>query len=162
MGLVILHTALEATKGETKFLKNRFYRHIDFGDGTHVINGEHFTDVEFKSLFEDAMAKVKRDWIELGLLKPNGSKISKTAFKELADVHEYGSGRKTLKVLYFRKTKDVIYGFYPDWITKSDSINQAYDWYLQTLNNNYRYLDNKDICFGNCGIPLAYGKLRIN
>jgi hypothetical protein len=160
MDLVILHTALEATKGETKFVKNHLYRHIDFENGNHVICGEPFTDVEFKSLFEDAMDKVKRDWIEIGLLKQNGSKISKNAFKELADVHEYGSGRKTYKVLYFRKTKDIIYGFYPVLANKSDSINQAYEWYLQTLNNNYEYLDDRDICFGNMGVPLSYTKLR--
>lgn len=159
MDLVVLHSALEATKGETKFRKDHFYRHIGFNNGQHVINGENFTDVEFKSLFIDVMDKVKKDWIELGLLKPDGSKISKTAFKELADIH----GGRRIKILYFHKTRDCIYGFYPDWTNAKDAVNQAYEWYLQTMfNNNYEYLDDKDICFGNCGLPLTFRKLRID
>lgn len=161
MDLVTLHTALEATKGETKFRKDIFYRHVDYGNGNHVVNGEDFTDVEFNSLFEDAITKVKRDWIEIGLLKPNGSPISKNAFKNLADIHRYGYGRKTLKVLAFRKTRDKIYAFYPDIINIEQTINECYRWYLETINGNTSFLDDKMICFGNCGMPLTYSKLKI-
>lgn len=161
MKLVGLHTAFEATKGETNFRKNRFYRHFKFEDGTHVVDGENFTDTEFKSLFEDVLAKVVRDWIMIGLLNENGERINKTAFSKLADIHQYGIGRKTLKVLYFRNSRDIIYGFYPDFTTIKDCINQSYEWYLQTLNNEYKFLDDKDICFGNCGVPLTYSKLII-
>lgn len=160
MELVTLHTALEATKGHTKFRKNYFYRHV-LVDGTHIVNGENFTDIEFKSLFEDALAKIVRDWVKIGLLTENGEKISKTAFSKLADIHDYGIGRNTVKVLYFRNSKDSIYGFYPELKSIKGCINKSYEWYLQTLNNEYKFLDNDDICFGNCGVPLTYSKLKI-
>jgi len=159
MDLVTLHTALEATKGETKFRKNHFYRHVDYGNGYHVVNGEDFTDVEFKSLFEDALAKVAKDLIKIGLLDENGKRISKTAFGKLAYFPLFKRG--TCQIMYFQCGKEIVYGFYSDWSNKVDCINQCYEWYLQTLNNNYNHLDNRDIQFGNCGIPLANTSLRI-
>jgi hypothetical protein len=161
MNLVTLHSALEATKGETKFRKNHFYRHVDYGNGHHIVNGEDFTDIEFKSLFESAISKVIKDWVKIGLLTENGERLTKTAFKRIADIHTYGAGKKTLKVWYFRGDKDCIYGFYPMQGTNFENQKECYQWYLDILNGNDESLDEKDVCFGNCGLPLMYSKLRI-
>jgi len=159
MELVVLKTAITATKGNTIFKANHFYRCIEVDNG-YVVFGEWFDKREFDSLFEDAMAKVMRDWLSIGLLKKDFKPISKNAFKELADVHF--CGRRSLKVLYFKNSRECIYGFYSTYVQKEEAIKEAYEWYLETLNGNYDHLDSTSICFGNCGIPLVYSKLRIN
>jgi len=38
----------------------------------------------------------------------------------------------------------------------------VYGWYLELINGNMESIDNEDVVFGNCGIPIKYGKLRIS
>jgi|688.fasta_scaffold263689_5 hypothetical protein len=161
MELVVLKSALTATKGYTIFKANNFYRCIKV-EGGYIVYGELFDEREFESLFEDAISKVIKDWVKIGLLTENGVRLSKTAFTKLADIHTYGSGRNKMYIWYFRVSKDCIYGFYPMRGTNMvERQNECYQWYLDILNGKYEPLDERDVCFGNCGIPLAYSRLRI-
>lgn len=159
--LVVLHSAIQATKGFTVYRANHFYRCIPDSDTLgFLINGEWFNKQEYNSLFETAQTKILRDFEAMGLLV-NGKPISKSAFVKQADIHQYGNGRNNLKIWYFRNSRECIYGFYPMRGTKAENTNQCYQWYLDIINGNMECVDEHDVMFGNCGIPLAYGELRI-
>ena len=160
--LVTLKSALTATKGNTHFKLNHFYRCIWLDKNTALVYGEHFTKVEYNSLFETAQKRVLRDFKTLGILGKGNTPISKSLFTKLADIHTYGSGRKSLKIWFFRDSRDIIYGFYPTQGTKAEAQNECYSWYLEIIAGNMACLDERDLCFGNCGIPIAYGELRVN
>jgi len=162
MKLVVLKAALSATKGITKYEANYFYRCME-SNGGYIVFGEYFDKREFDSLFMDAIEWVKNHWKQIGLLGENDKPISKTAFMKLADIHVYGYRRKnSMKIWYFRNDRNCIYGFYPMSGTVKQNQLECYQWYLDILNGDYEPLDDKDVCFGNCGIPLSYSKLRIN
>ena len=44
---------------------------------------------------------------------------------------------------------------------KVENQNECYQYYIDILNGDYEPLDDEDVCFGNCGAPLRYEKLRI-
>lgn len=149
---------------DTKFSANHFYRCIELSErkrSEFLVYGCIFSAKEFAEKFEYAIDRIKRDFVELGLLKPNHDVISKSLFSASADIHQYGT-RSKLHVWYFRNSKDRIYGFYPSQGSKKDQLAECYQMYLETLNGNMDYLDCGDICFGNCGIPISYGKLRVS
>jgi hypothetical protein len=162
MRLVVLKEALSVTKDSTTFKPNYHYRHIDFKNGVHVVNGEDFTDTEFNSLFESAIDRVKNHWKEIGILGENNKPISKSLFTKLADIHIFGYGTRAMKVWYFSNRRGCIYGFYPMQGTKIENQKECYQYYLDILNGNYDPLDEQNVCFGNSGYPLSYTRLRIS
>ena len=157
--LVMVETPIE--RGTTTFKKNNFYRHIVLENNLHLINGETFTNKEFDRLFILAIDRVKADFKKIGILGENDKPISKSLFTRVADIHTYGSGRKGYKIWYFRGGKDLIYGFYPMQSNQRENQRECYQWYLDILNGEVDCLDERDVCFGNCGIPLSYSRLRI-
>lgn len=163
--LVVLKTALKATKNQTDYRANVFYRCCVEPNG-YLIHGEFFTKKEFDSLFEYVYDRVMRDFKELGMLGADNKPISRNKFNKLASVHTYGRGRKALKIYYFYKDTHVkIYGFYPSQGTKAENLQECYQWYLDIVSGNVEPLDgrfNRDVVFGNSGIPLAYGDLRLS
>ena len=101
----------------------------------------------------------------LGLLV-GGKKLSYKAFKEKASVHsyvQYRRQRSKLNVIYFYiHPKDCMYGFYPCYgNTKEQSLKLAYARYLDVLNGEMSDIDSGLVQFGNGGIPLSYGDLRV-
>ena len=102
----------------------------------------------------------KDNLIKLGLIV-NGQAISFNAFKKIADVHEYGSGRNKLRIVFIG-VKDNRFGFYPFCDTKMDDLKASYDLYLTIIDAKYGNdaMIDDEISWGNCGIPLTYGKLR--
>jgi hypothetical protein len=159
--LVVLKAAIEATKGNTKFKANKFYRCCEMDNNDKLVFGELFTKQEFDSLFETAHERVLRDWQALNLLGKDNKPLSKAAFLKLADIHTYGIGKKALKIWYFRNTRDCLYGFYPTQGNKVENLNECYEFYMDTIKGEMVHLDNEDIMFGNCGVPLVYGGLRV-
>ena len=157
----------------TEFFPNKYYRCIQLSEGgdnaQYLIYGEVFTLVEFNELFEYATDRVLKHWANIGLLKVDEGGLVKgisfTAFGKLADIHEYigyYSGRKTkMRILFFRNSKEVIYGFYPTNVTKLGDIKESYQWYLDTVSGITEHLDDKSIQFGNRGIPLSYKPLGV-
>jgi hypothetical protein len=149
----------------TDFKTHINYRSIRNSDGSFVIYGEHFSKEEFNDKFEFSIDRVLRHWLEISLLKENGKPINFTNFGKLTDIHTYTgyfNGKKTKKrILFFRNNREISYGFYPLNVTKLNDVRESYQMYLDTVNGNPIHLDNDDIQFGNCGIPLSYSYLRI-
>lgn len=160
--VVLKQTQMPFKNGHTAYNSNLFYRACILGDNI-IVNGEPFTEQLFNEKFETAQSRILRDWTGMNMFKPNGLPLSKTAFGKLANIHTYGNGRDNLKVLYFHTTRECIYGFYPMFRgeTKAMSIKLAYGHYLDVINGNMDCVDSKLIQFGNCGIPIGYGNLRL-
>jgi hypothetical protein len=117
---------------------------------------------EFKSLFENAIDRVKNDWKQIGILGENDKPISKSLFTKLADIHIFGYGTRAMKVWYFSNGRGSIYGFYPMQGTKIENQKECYEYYLDILNGKCEHLDERSVCFGNSGYPLSYTRLRIS
>lgn len=164
--LVVLKDALTATKGHTEFKANRFYRCLPDEQPTlqmsngYLINGEWFDKREYASLFETVHERMIRQFTDLGLIV-NGKPVSKTKFVSLADIHTYGSGRNNYKIWFFRNSREVIWGFYPMQGNKTQNANECYRYFTELVNGDMSSIDEGDVCFGNAGIPLQYGKLRV-
>lgn len=166
--LAIIKSDSPFMRFQSLFEPNKFYRSIQLSEGDDnaqiLITGEVFTQVEFNELFEYATDRVLRDWNEIGLLK-NGKALSFTAFGKQADINEYTSffmGRRTkMRILLFRTSKDIIYGFYPTNVTKLGDIKESYQWYLDTVTGITEHLNDKLIQFGNRGIPMSYCNLGV-
>lgn len=140
---------------------NVYYRCIDIGKKQYLVYGIVFSHKKFKELFEFAQDRVLRDFKDLGILNEDNTPVSKSLFTNQADIHTYGTGRKALKVWYFRNSCERIYGFYPMQGSKVENQKECYQMYLDIINGDVESLDNEDVKFGNCGIPLSYGSLRI-
>ena len=98
---------------------------------------------------------------EIGLCF-DGKPISFNRFKKDADVHCYGTGTNKIYVIYFGN-KENRFGFYPPRTTKKESLEISYQYYLTLFGdidfNEFLY---ENVCWGNCGVPISYGKLRIS
>jgi hypothetical protein len=156
-------TAIE--HGVSLLYPNTYYRTLTVQDGLSdnevMIDGTIISVKEFNEKFEYAHDRLMRHWENIGLRDLHtGKPISRTAFGKLADVHTYtGAGRKLR--IYFFGTKDCKYGFYPMIDTKANNLKECYQMYLDTFKGITEHLDCKDVQFGNCGIPLSYGDLRV-
>jgi hypothetical protein len=148
---------------KTDILKpNINYRCIAIDNKNFLVYGIVFSKAKFNKLFEYTHTRMLNHFKTLGLIDANGVPVSKSLFTKLADIHTYGNGRKAFKVWYFRTTREVIYGFYPMQGTAKENQTECYQWFLEVVNGNMEAVDSHDIMFGNCGIPLAYGALRIS
>jgi hypothetical protein len=127
----------------------------------YLVYGIVFDSETFDRLFETTHEKMMRDFNELGLFQKNGNPISKNKFSNLADIHTYGKGSSKLHILIFRNSRERMYGFYPNQGVKPMQLKESYDYFLEIVNGNMDSVDSGDVCFGNCGIPIYYGKLRI-
>lgn len=94
---------------------------------------------------------------ELGLAK-DGKPVSFAAFKRIADAHPYG--RRPYIYAVYVGPKENKFGFYPPRRNKQESLLIVYDFYLELFTDKSFRWEMEHIVWGNCGIPLAYGKLR--
>lgn len=95
---------------------------------------------------------------ELGLAK-DGNPVSFAAFKKVADAHPYG--RRPYIYAVYVGPKENKFGFYPPRRNKQESILIAYSYYVNLFNcEPISWVTSVTVSWGNCGIPLAYGKLR--
>ena len=154
--------------GHSTFKRYQYYRCIpdviDNETKGYIIYGEYFTLEEYAQHFDLAYDRIIADFKALGLVDSQGKAVSKTAFKKLADIHTYSNGRKagTYHIWYFRDSRERIYGFYPMQGNQKDTLNELYDYLLQVCNEDMTPVDEKDICFGNRGIPIGYGILSVD
>lgn len=128
-----------------------------------LVYGVLFDELSFNQLFEFLHTVVMNEFKKIGLVKENGSAISKKEFKEQASIHQYGRGKHMLNVLYFYShPKECIYGFYPQLQgdSKAECLTNAYRMYINLLNGEMDDFDCDEIQRGNCGIPIGYGNLR--
>jgi hypothetical protein len=157
--IVILKENENITEGNTEFKKNLFYRCCKQDKG-YIIYGEYFEKAKAEQLFVEATIRVGKDFRTLGLLTEYNESISFKQFKELGDVHTYGRGRTALRIVFFRTFEQgnhLIYGFYPNQGTKAE----CFQYYLDTVSGDMIHVDSEVIQFGDRGIPLTYGGLRV-
>lgn len=150
----------------TTFKAHKHYRCTELSEGDQtemLISGVVFDKKEFDQYFEYVLDRAKRHFTHLGLLV-NDKPVSKSKFKQLADIHPYGHGKKVMNMIYMHGFFDndrVIYGFYPalQGDSQAKCINNAYEMFIEFLNGESDDFDCGDIQFGNCGIPIVYGDL---
>ena len=104
--------------------------------------------------------QVKEKLTLLGLIidkKP----ISFKAFKEYADIHQYGNGKNKLFIIYVGHPKENLFAFYPPQTTKAESLKIAYEYYKDCVESEYMCeYNDENVMWGNCGIPISYGAVR--
>lgn len=155
------------SKCGTKFNPNTPYRCVVVSEGTKkefLVYGIPFDENVFNELFVYLHSVVMNEFKTIGLVGENNTPISKTKFKKLSSVHQYGNGKLMLNVIYFyTNPNECLYGFYPEFNgdSKTKCLDNAYRMYLDLLNGEMDDFDNHDIQRGNCGIPIGYGGLRM-
>ena len=99
---------------------------------------------------------------ELGLITESGEPISFVKFKKLCDIHQYGLGKRRLFIIFIRNSKDNMIAFYPPTCTRPEMLKISYEYLVDTITTEMQqeFLDG-NIQWGNCGIPLSYGDLRV-
>ena len=127
----------------------------------YLVFGIVFDEETFNRLFETTHERMIRDFTEMGLIKSNGKPVSKSKFSQIASHHNYGSGSRKLGVWYVNKNSNFIYGFYPYQGNKQEQLKECYEYFLDILKGEMDSVDSDDVCFGNCGIPIYYKKLRV-
>jgi hypothetical protein len=144
---------------------NKYYRCLKLeenGIEQYMVYGIVFDKEGFEANFEFAYYRIMRDWERIGLTI-GGSLIGRTAFKELANVHLYGKQSNNLRIIFFGLPKECMYGFYPIYSeNKAKQLEAIYKWCIQVMGGYTGYFDQENIQFGNCGIPLSYGDLRVS
>lgn len=126
----------------------------------YYIYGIVFDEKNFNKYFEFTYDIVMRNWIKIGLLPESKKPITKKLFKEMGDIHKYGKARRALKVIYFMNSRECAYGFYPMQGSNVNVLKECYQMYIDTINGNMIHVNDRDIRFGNCGLPLNYSGLR--
>ena len=143
------------------FKANTFYRCEPNGEDTYIVFGTNMSKYVLDDMFETAHERIMRDWKDLDLLKDNGKPLSKQIFEGKLDIHRYGNRRNPLKILLVRNSRTLMYGFYPEQGTTRNNINECYKMYLKIISGDMEDVDIGDVQFGNYGIPIAYGNLRV-
>lgn len=107
---------------------------------------------------EALMEKLKA----LSLIDENGNPISFSKFKKLVDIHQLGIGRKRLFIFIIGNPKENLIGFYPPTDARPEMMKICYQYLVDTITTDIKqeYLDG-NIQWGNCGIPIGYGDLRV-
>ena len=163
-------TSLVVLRGDTALgfetdimYPNTYYRSIQATENDHeeyIVYGIKFDKKTFEANFEYVYDKVIRDWESIGLIK-GGKLIPKSRFKLFANVHVYGKRSNNLRIIFFGNPRECMYGFYPIFSeNQTKQLTKMYQWCENVIAGDISYFDDKDIQFGNCGIPLSYGNLR--
>ena len=144
---------------------NTYYRCLKVEENDYeeyLVYGIIFDKEGFDKNFELAYDRIMRDWERIGLIK-KGKLVSKKAFNELASVHLYGKQTNNLRIILFGHPKECMYGFYPKYReNQAKQLLTMYEWCINVIGGDMNYFDFKYIQFGNSGVPLSYGNLRIS
>jgi len=98
---------------------------------------------------------------DLGLIDENGKPISFNKFKQLVDIHQYGRGKNKLFILFIGKPKENLLAMYPSTDIQLNMLKESYDFLLDTImTDDKKIYMAEDVQWGNCGIPIGYGRLR--
>ena len=96
----------------------------------------------------------------IGLLTPAGTAILYSAFKNRCTIQKYGKGRKQLKIVFVGVPNTNLFGFYVYTDTDPIVMKEAYDLYKMLINRDMTPFNDKDVQWGNCGMPTEYHNLR--
>jgi hypothetical protein len=149
------------TKTET-FKKGTKYRCLGLGDKKNIqlmVHAVVFSLLDFSKYFDFAYNVIIKEWTEMGLIV-DGQPISKTAFKKRLDCHKYGRGRGAFYAGYIGTPKECLYQFNTPYAEpKTQFIDTAYSNFVAVCKGTMHPIDDKMICRGNSGYPIAYGEI---
>lgn len=96
---------------------------------------------------------------KLGLINAEGGPLLYSGFKKFASIHRYGN---KYKIVFIGLPKENLFGFYVEYGNDTQVLKDAYKMYVRLVNGNMEEFNDKDVQWGNCGIPISYGNLRIS
>ena len=142
----------------TTFIKGKVHRAIEIKDnGFHqvMVYGVVFTKEFFDEHFEDHTATVVGRLSQIGMVKDNGTMVSKTAFaRDYVDVHKYSRGND-FKMLYVGGRGNV-FGIYAGrGASKKDLIDKAYEIFTTMLTGNLDHIILGYVKYFTNGIPVG-------
>ena len=95
---------------------------------------------------------------DLGLVNIETNKpISYSGFKNRSTIFKYG---KKYKTVFVGQPKQNLFGFYTMWGNDTEVMKEAYDMFVSLVKGDMSYYNDKDIQWGNAGMPLEYGNLK--
>lgn len=151
--------------GDEMFVKGKVYRYVNQGNGYVIVNGVGILAEVFHKHFMDYHTFVLSKLKELGVYDDDKDcLVSLNSFKnDYADVHTYGRGHNKKFIIFVGLYKSNLFGCYVDFniTTKANAIKESYSMLKGLLEGNKEILDIEDIQWGNSGIPLSYGDIRI-
>jgi len=156
-------TTLISEGTQTTFIPNKHYRCIEMKEGDYsefLVYGVVFSKEAFESLFVYTHDIIIEQWLENGLLIDN-KPLSKKAFIEVLDIHQYGKGKNKQWIGFVGNKIDGLFAF--QCLCKGDTkarfISQAYQMYKDTLEGNMEHIDSELLQRGNSGVPLTFGDI---
>lgn len=93
----------------------------------------------------------------LGLVSLDGKPIAYAGFKNRATISRYGN---KYKVVYVGLPKHNLFGFYTMYGNDPVVMKEAYTLFLDIVRGNIEPYMDKNVQWGNAGIPLSYGRIR--
>lgn len=163
--LVILKQGVEAFRADsanqTEFEPNKYYRCILLENDGHreaIIFGERFVNEEIDEKFETVQDLMIRELEQLNVIV-DGKIISKTAFKRLLDVRQFGKTVKSgFKVgVIYTNPKELMYVFMPYFTgdTKVACIEQAYGHIKEIIDGNMDCVAEDYVQRANTGLAIG-------
>ena len=156
-------TSLISEGTQTTFIPNKHYRCLSITENDrteYLVYGVVFSKEAFESLFEFLHDRMMNEWSENGLL-PMMKPLSKSAFVEVLDVHQYGKGKNKYWIGFAGNKMDGLWAFQClcQGDTKARFLKQAYEMYQSALNGDMEDIDDELLQRGNSGIPLSFGDI---
>jgi hypothetical protein len=161
MKLAILKgkSTLICESSQTTFEPNKHYRSIEH-DGGVIVYGVWFSMVAFNDLFVNLHDVMMEQWSENGLL-PMMKPLSKSAFVEVLDVHQYGKGKKKYWTGFVGSKMNGLWAF--DVLCQGDTkarfLKQAYAMYQRALDGDMEDIDDCMLQRGNSGLPFVHSEI---
>jgi len=161
MKLVILKgkATLINEASQTTFIPNKHYRCMEMGKG-FIVYGVWFSKDAFNELFDNLHDVMMEQWSENGLL-PMMKPLSKSAFVEVLDIHQYGKGKNKYWTGFVGNKMNGIWAF--DVLcqgeTKARFLKQAYSMYQDALNGDMTDIDDCMLQRGNSGLPFVHSEI---
>lgn len=141
----------------SQFKTDKFYRvSFDADQKGCIVFGEWMPIEKFEQFFELVVPLLQKKLATL----LGDKKVSFAEFKRRANVHVYGRGLRASRIVFIGSPKENLFGFYPMQSNKAESLKESYEYYLRLLDGDFEVIDDKDVQWGNCGIPIGYGDLR--
>lgn len=141
----------------TEFRKGGVYRHMEITEAKrtdHMVYGVIFSEKTFNECFK-VYAPIIQERAKK-LFYVNDKPITKKAFKELADVHQYGKLTTGVKVVYIGGSKENCFAIRPNQTdTKNEALNFAYDVMIDLCNGEVLNIDLGRVRWLNTGYPIS-------
>lgn len=153
--------------GHSQFDGKKHYR-VSFDENGKgcIVYGEWMSMKKFKEKFELYIPVLQTRLYMLGMVVRRGisndyQPVSFKEFKDRVGINNYGRGVSKMKIITLGEPKENLFAFYPEISPNPIALKQCYEMYVKLVNGEWEDVDSGDIVWGNGGIPLVYGKIRV-